>query len=298
MKDSGKPDGTPLGLPSELIDWLNKPVARFIHFGVAAGAVLLFFTIVAIVLANSPWGSGFLGFWETEIGINAGSLELERSLREWINDGLMTLFFFVIALELKRELVVGEMRNPRIAALSVFAAIGGMVTPALFYLAIQKGQPGQGGWGTVMATDTAFVMGCLALLGSRIPRSMRLFMLSLAIVDDVGAILVVAIGYGHDLNWVALGLAVSGLVVVFAMGWLGIRHMGIYALAGIFVWIAADASGVHATVAGVVLGLMTPTRRWVIRWEITGAVTPKIAKHCEWPRPRRVKHCRRLNGWR
>lgn len=263
MKDSGKPGGVRTRLPPELIDWLNKPVARFIHFGIAAGVVLLLFTIVAIVLANSPWRAGFLGFWETEIGINAGSLKLERSLREWINDALMTLFFFVIALELKRELIVGEMRNPRIAALSIAAAIGGMVMPALFYLAIQKGQPGQNGWGTVMATDTAFVIGCLALLGSRIPPSLRLFMLSLAIVDDVGAILVVAIGYGHDINGFPLALAFSGLVGVFVMGWLGIRHIGLYTIAGVFIWFAVDASGVHATAAGVVLGLMTPTRRWV-----------------------------------
>jgi NhaA family Na+:H+ antiporter len=254
---------SPSQLPPERIDWLNKPVARFIHFGTSAGAVLLLFTIIAMVLANSPWSGGFLRFWETEIGIHAGPFEVSRSFQGWINDGLMTLFFFVIALELKRELVVGEMRDLRIAALSVFAAIGGMVTPALFYLAIQMGQPGQGGWGTVMATDTAFVIGCLALLGSRIPQSLRIFMLSLAIVDDVGAILVVAIGYGHDFNWLALGLAASGFVVVLGMGWLGIRHMGIYSLAGIFIWIAMDASGVHATVTGVVLGLMTPTRSWV-----------------------------------
>ncbi len=263
MKGDRKPGGRSPRLPRELIDRLSKPVARFIHFGVAAGAVLLLFTVVALVLANSPWSEDFLGFWETEIGITAGSLELTRSLRGWINDGLMTLFFFVIALELKRELVIGEMRNPRIAALSVFAAIGGMVTPALFYLAIQKGQPAQSGWGTVMATDTAFVMGCLALLGPRIPQSLRIFMLSLAIVDDVGAILVVAIGYGHDINWLAVGLAVSGLFVVCAMGWLGIRHIGLFSLAGVFVWITVDASGMHASVAGVVLGLMTPTRRWV-----------------------------------
>ncbi|MEN8716959.1 MAG: Na+/H+ antiporter NhaA [Verrucomicrobiales bacterium] len=263
MENSGKPGGVRARLPSEKIDWLTKPVARFIHFGVAAGIVLLFFTIVAIALANSPWKADFLGFWETKIGINAGSLKLERSLREWINDALMTLFFFVIALELKRELVIGELRNPRIAALSIAAAIGGMIVPAVFYLAIQKGQPGENGWGTVMATDTAFVIGCLALLGSRIPRSLRLFMLSLAIVDDVGAILVVAIGYGHDLTWLPLIMAASGLVGVSAMGWLGIRHIGLYALAGVLIWFAVDASGVHATAAGVLLGLFTPTRRWV-----------------------------------
>ncbi|MAS94265.1 MAG: Na+/H+ antiporter NhaA [Verrucomicrobiales bacterium] len=261
-REQNLPPETPR-LPAELIDWLRKPVARFIHFGVAAGGVLLLFTIVALIIANSPWSAGYLRFWETEIGINAGSFEVTRPLRGLINDGLMTLFFFVIALELKRELVVGEMRNLRVAALSVCAALGGMVMPALLYLTIQMGQPGQSGWGTVMATDTAFVIGCLALLGPRIPQSLRIFMLSLAIVDDVGAILVVAVGYGHDINWIALGLSVFGFIVVFGMRRLGIRHMAIYFAAGLFVWIATDLSGVHATVAGVVLGLMTPTRRWV-----------------------------------
>ena len=223
MKSDETATGANARLPSERIDWLNKPIGRFLRIEAAAGAALLLATIVALALANSPWSGEFLKIWETQIGITAGPLETSRSLREWINDGVMTLFFFVIALELKRELVLGELRHFRIASLSIFGALGGMIVPAALFLALQWGQPGQSGWGTVMATDTAFVIGCLALLGSRIPQSLRVFMLSLAIIDDIGAILVVAIGYGHGMNWVALGVAgfgvggpVSGRVVADA----------------------------------------------------------------------------------
>ena len=263
MKADGAETGGAPGLPSERIDWFSKPIARFLRIEAAAGAALLLATVVALALANSPWSGEFLKIWETQVGITAGPLETSRSLREWINDGLMTLFFFVIALELKRELVLGDLRHFRAASLSIFAAFGGMAVPALLFLALQWGQPGQSGWGTVMATDTAFVIGCLALFGSRIPQSLRVFMLSLAIVDDIGAILVVAIGYGHGMNWVALSIAGCGVIIVRGMARLGVRSIPAYLLAGTFLWIAVDGSGVHATITGVVLGLMTPTRRWV-----------------------------------
>jgi NhaA family Na+:H+ antiporter len=190
-------------------------------------------------------------------------LEFTRSVQHWINDGLMTLFFFLVALELKRQLVLGDLNNPRMAALSIAGALGGMLVPAALYLLMQSGQTGATGWGTVMATDTAFVIGCLALLGSRIPQSLRVFMLSLAIVDDIGAIVVVAIGYSSHIAWGALALAVLGVVIVRAMTLVGFRGFPIYFLAGGFIWLAVDASGIHATITGVILGLMTPARRWV-----------------------------------
>jgi NhaA family Na+:H+ antiporter len=175
----------------------------------------------------------------------------------------MTLFFFVVALELKRELVLGELSEPRVAALSVAAAAGGMLVPAALYLSLQSGQPGAHGWGTVMATDTAFVVGCLALLGPRAPHGLRVFLLSLAVVDDIGAVLVVAVGYSRALGWPALALGGAGLAVVHGMGLLGVRSVVLYVLAGGLVWLAADSSGIHATVTGVALGLLTPTRGWV-----------------------------------
>lgn len=175
----------------------------------------------------------------------------------------MALFFFLVALELKRELILGELNSPRIAALSIAGALGGMLVPSVLYLILQWGQPGQHGWGTVMATDTAFVIGCLALLGSRIPQSLRVFMLSLAIVDDIGAILVVAIGYSSHISWWPLVLASLGLASVRLMAVLGFRGFPLYFLVGGCVWLAIDASGIHDTITGVILGLMAPARRWV-----------------------------------
>jgi NhaA family Na+:H+ antiporter len=250
-------------LPKELLDRLTKPFSRFLALHAATGAVLLLFTAAALFLSNSPWAPAFLHLWDTQIGLQVGAWEFAHSLRDWINDGLMTLFFFLVSLELKRELVLGELSNPRMAALSISAALGGMVVPAALYLMLQAGQAGEHGWGTVMATDTAFVIGCLALLGRRIPQSLRIFMLSLAIVDDIGAVLVVALGYSSHIVWGALALAGLGIAVVRAMALLGFRSFPIYFLVGAFVWLAVDASGIHATVTGVILGLMTPARRWV-----------------------------------
>jgi NhaA family Na+:H+ antiporter len=256
--------GAGLGqLPREFIDRLTKPFARFLGIEAAAGVVLLLFALAALFLSNSPWAHPFLSAWETQVGLHIGSLEFARSLRDWINDGLMTLFFFLVSLELKRELVLGELKNPRTAALSIAGALGGMLVPAALYLMLQAGHPGESGWGTVMATDTAFVIGCLALLGSRIPQSLRVFMLSLAIVDDLGAILVVAIGYTSHFAWGGLALGVLGVAVVRVMALVGIRSFALYFLVGGFTWLAVDASGIHATVTGVLLGLLTPARRWV-----------------------------------
>jgi NhaA family Na+:H+ antiporter len=250
-------------LPREFVDRLTKPFVRFLRIEAAGSAVLLLFTVAALALSNSPWAYLFLNTWETPIGLQLGSLEFARSLKEWINDGLMTLFFFLVALELKRELVLGELHNPRMAALSIAAALGGMLVPAGLYLMLQLGHPGEAGWGTVMATDTAFVIGCLALLKSRIPHSLRVFMLSLAIVDDIGAILVVAIGYSSRIAWGALAVGAFGVALVRVMALVGVRSVAVYCLVGGFSWLAIDASGIHATVTGVILGLLTPARRWV-----------------------------------
>lgn len=250
-------------LPRELVDRLTNPLARFLRIETLGGAVLLAAAVTALVLSNSPWAHFFANVWETSIGLRVGSVDFARSLRDWINDALMTLFFFLVAVELKRELVLGELNNVRVAALSIAAAFGGMIMPAALYLLLQAGQAGAVGWGTVMATDTAFVIGALALLGARIPQILRVFMLSLAIVDDLGAILVVAIGYSSQIVWQALLAAAVGIAVIPVMARIGVRSVPVYFVVGGFIWIAIDASGVHATVAGVILGLLTPTRRWV-----------------------------------
>jgi NhaA family Na+:H+ antiporter len=250
-------------LPKEPIDRLTRPLTRFLRIETASGAVLLLAAAAALILSNSPWVDSFLAVWETPLGLQIGTLTLVHPARDWINDALMTFFFFVVALELKRELILGELRHPRVAALSIAAAFGGMLVPAAIYLALQLGQPGQHGWGTVMATDTAFVIGCLALLGRRAPQGLRVFLLSLAVIDDIGAILVVAVGYSDEIGWTALAAAGAGVAAVRALALLGIRSVPIYILAGALIWLAVDASGIHPTVTGVALGLLTPTRGWV-----------------------------------
>jgi NhaA family Na+:H+ antiporter len=250
-------------LPEVPADWLTRPLMRFLRIEAVAGAVLLLSTLLALVLSNAAWSSQFIAMWEIHAGFRLGDIEFSRSLRSWINDALMTLFFFVIALELKRELVLGELRDRRMAALPLAAAFGGMVAPVGLYLLLARGGPSASGWGAVISTDTAFVIGCLATLGSRIPQSLRLFLLSLAIFDDIGAILVVAIGYVEALNWIAIGYAGFGLAIVAVIARLGIRSILVYFAIGGGIWLALDASGVHATLAGIILGLMTPARSWV-----------------------------------
>ncbi|MBL8174679.1 MAG: Na+/H+ antiporter NhaA [Bryobacterales bacterium] len=257
MKDS-------LGrLPTEPVDRFTRAFTQFVRVEATAGAFLLFCTVIALAVSNSPWAESFLAFWETKAGFQWGGLEITRSLKHWVNDGLLTIFFFVVALELKREVVLGELKNPRTVGLSVAAALGGMALPAGIFLLVEGGGKAASGWGTVMATDTAFMIGGLAVLGSRIPQSLRLFLLSLAIFDDIGAILVVAIGYGGALQWAPLAMTGLGLLLVFAMARVGIRSIPMYFVMGILVWFALDASGIHPTLAGVMLGLMTPARSWV-----------------------------------
>jgi NhaA family Na+:H+ antiporter len=250
-------------LPKAPADRVTLPIMHFLRIEAMAGIALLLSTLAALGLANSAWSDQFLEFWQTQAGFTLGAVEFTRSLKQWINDGLMTLFFFVIALELKRELVLGELRVPRVAALPIAAALGGMAVPAVTFLLLSGSGAHAGGWGTVMSTDTAFVVGCLAILGSRIPQSLRLFLLSLAVFDDVGAILIVAVGYAEALNWVAIGLTGIGLAVVWGAARLGIRGIPVYSLLGAAIWLALDASGINATLAGVLLGFMTPARSWV-----------------------------------
>ena len=251
-------DEHPPALPPGPIDQILNPLLRFLHVEAASGIVLLLATVVALVLANTSAAEAFLRFWKTPIGIQVGRFEFRHSLQHLINDGLMVIFFFVVGLEVKRELVMGELRGFQRAALPVAAAIGGMLVPAGIYLLLQAGKPGQHGWGIPMATDIAFVVGCMAVLGSRVPHGLRVMLLTLAIADDIGAILVIAIGYTHGLSlpWLMVGLA--GFGVIYAMGRLGIRRFGPYVVIGIIIWYAFHESGIHATISGVILGLMTP----------------------------------------
>ena len=246
--------------PEKPIDRVVEPLTRFLHVESASGIALLVFTAAALVLANSTFSETFLAFWKTPVGLTVGSIEFRHPLKHWINDGLMAVFFFVVGLEVKREIVVGELRDLRQAALPIAAALGGMLAPALIYLYFQWGAAGQSGWGIPMATDIAFVVGCLAVLGPRVPRSLRVMLLSLAIADDIGAILVIAIGYTSELHLGALAWGFAGIGLVVVLTRLGVRSLLLYVLAGAGVWLGFHESGVHATIAGVILGLLTPAR--------------------------------------
>jgi NhaA family Na+:H+ antiporter len=239
---------------------LVTPLARFFQIEAAGGVVLLACVAVALVLANSPLAAGFDNFWKQPIGLQVGPFHIEHSLLDWINDGLMTLFFFVVGLEIKREAVLGELRDPQKALLPIVAALGGMVAPAVIYFVLVAGPDARRGWAVPTATDIAFVVGILTLLGPRVPHGLKVLLLTLAIADDIGAVLVIAVAYNAGFAGAALGLAFAGLGLVVLMQWLGFRSTLPYVVVGAGVWLALLASGVHPTLAGVALGLLTPTR--------------------------------------
>ncbi len=250
-------------LPRAPIRRITDPLHRFLRIESSSGVLLLASTAAALVLANSPMAEAFLAFWETPAGFRFGGVEIALTLKHWINDFLMAVFFYVIGLEVKRELVLGELRDLRRAALPIAAAAGGMIVPAAIYWLLQVGAPGERGWGIPMATDIAFVVGCLAVLGSRVPARLRIALLSLAIADDIGAILVIAVGYTSHLDFGALLLSLAGLALIWVLMKFGVRSVALYLAVAVFIWFELHASGVHATLAGVVLGLMTPTRAWI-----------------------------------
>ena len=240
--------------------FIGRPVTRFLAIETSGGALLLAATLVALIWANSPWSGSYATLWSTEITFGVGSFRVSGSLVHWVNDALMALFFFVAGLEIKRELVHGELRNPRAAALPVIGAVGGMIVPATLFLALNSGAPASHGWGIPVATDIAFAVGVVTLLGRRCPPSLKLFLLTLAIADDLGGIIMIALFYagGIQFGWLA-GTAVL-LGAVYLMRRAGIWYMPLYLTVGIGVWITMYQSGVHATVAGVLLGLLCPTR--------------------------------------
>jgi len=235
-----------------------RPLAAFTATEASGGIVLLAATALALIWANSPWDGRYFDLVHHELGIDFRAFEIRDSFGHLVNDGLMTVFFFVVGLEIKRELVEGELASPRKAALPVAAALGGMVAPALIYTAWNLGGEGVHGWGIPMATDIAFAMGVLALLGGRAPTSLKVFLLALAIVDDLGAILVIAVFYTDSVSWVALGWAAAVLVGVLVVRRAGVQAIWLYVVLGIFLWAAVYKSGIHATIAGVVLASLAP----------------------------------------
>ena len=238
-----------------------RPVREFLRVEAAGSILLLLAAATALIWANSPWASSYDALWHAHLVIDVGPLYLDESIQHWVNDALMVIFFFVVGLEIKYELVNGDLRDPKTAALPIIAAIGGMVVPAALYLALNPpGSDGNAGWGIPMATDIAFAVGVLGVLGRRIPSAARLFLLTLAIVDDIGAILVIAVFYTSDLSLGWLAIAIGLLALMLVARRLRIWTVVVYAVLGVGVWFALLESGVHATLAGVAIGLLAPAR--------------------------------------
>lgn len=236
---------------------MSQPVARFLATEAGSGLLLLAGAVAALAWANIP-GADYERFWATEASIQVGGAGITLDLRHWINDAAMAIFFLTVGLEINREATVGELRRARYVLVPVFGAIGGVVVPALVYFAFNHGTPAQHGWGIPISTDTAFLVGILALFGPRCPDQLRLFFLTLAIVDDVAAITVMAVFYTPDVSMPALVVSVGLVGVLFLLRWAGVWQLRLYAVVGIALWFAVYESGVHPTLAGVLIGLLVP----------------------------------------
>ena len=243
------------------MDSVGRAFQRFVDIEGFSGILLMIATVVALVLANSPWSRIYFAILEQDFTIGFDPVfAISQPVLIWINDGLMAIFFFVVGLEIKRELLIGELSSLRQASLPIMAAIGGMVVPALVYLAFNAGKPSASGWGIPMATDIAFALGVLSLLGKRVPIALKVFLTALAIVDDLGAVLVIAFFYTSRIVWIDIWIAAGLLALLFLYGWAGGRKLIVFAVGGVLIWLAFVFSGVHATVAGVLVALTVPVR--------------------------------------
>jgi NhaA family Na+:H+ antiporter len=240
------------------VERIVRPFQDFAAKQSSGGIVLIAATVLALVWANSPWGDSYVALWHTKLTVGVGDFSVSKDLTHWINDGLMAVFFLVVGLEIKREVFVGELSSARNAALPIAAALGGALVPALIYLAINAGTEGSAGWGIPMATDIAFALGVLALLGDKVPVALKVFLTALAIVDDIVAVLVIAFFYTSQISWGALGIGATFLAALVVANLIGVGRTLVYALLGVGLWLCFLLSGVHATIAGVLLALTVP----------------------------------------
>jgi NhaA family Na+:H+ antiporter len=240
------------------VERIVRPFQDFADKQSSGGILLIAVTAVALVWANSPWGESYAALWHTKLTVGVGDASISKDLTHWINDGLMAVFFLVVGLEIKREVLVGELSSVRGAALPIAAALGGAMVPAAIYLAINAGAEGSAGWGIPMATDIAFALGVLTLLGDKAPVAIKVFLTALAIVDDIVAVLVIALFYTSEISWGALGIGGIFLVALIVANLIGVGRTLVYALLGIGLWLCFLLSGVHATIAGVLLALTVP----------------------------------------
>lgn len=259
------------------IQRLVRPFQEFADLEASGGILLIGCTVAALVWANSPFAGSYFHFWHMDLTFGRIGGLLAKPLHFWINDGLMALFFLLVGLEIKREILVGELASFQRAVLPIAAALGGMIVPAAFYLLFNHGGPGAAGWGIPMATDIAFALGVLALLGSRVPTSLKVFLAALAIADDIGAVLVIAFFYTERISWISLGVGGVFFVALLAANRAGVRHLLIYAILGLGLWVAFLQSGIHATVAGVLLAMTIPARqRTASRAVLTSNESPML----------------------
>ncbi len=256
-----------------------RPIVVFANTEASGGIVLLAAAAIALAWANSPWDERYFDLWATHLSLDLELFSIEESLGHAVNDGLMAIFFFVVGLEIKRELVHGELSSPRKAALPVAAAIGGMAVPALVYAAFNAGSDGAKGWGIPMATDIAFAMGVLALLGRRAPLSLKVFLLALAIVDDLGAILVIALFYTEAISFESAAWAFLVGATIFAFARAGVRSVDVYVVLGVLFWAAIYKTGIHATIAGVILAALTPSRPRLDHAEFEENLAQLVSNH-------------------
>ena len=241
----------------------GRPLERFLHIEAASGIVLMLVAAAALAWANSAWSDSYFSLWHTPIGVRIGGFSFERSLEWFVNDGLMVIFFFVVGMEIRRELHEGELSELRRAALPAAAALGGMLAPAGLYLLLASAPELRSGWGVPMATDIAFAVGILTLLGKRVPAALRVLLLALAVIDDLGAIVVIAAFYSSGIALSGLGIAGAGVGVLFAMQRAGVRSKLAYIAPGLVTWAGIYMAGIHPTIAGVIVGLSTPVRAWL-----------------------------------
>jgi len=246
-----------------VVRFAGRPLERFLQIEAASGILLLLLAAVALVWANSPWAESYVELWHTPLGIRIGAATFERSLEWFVNDALMVIFFFVVGMEIRREIHHGELSEWRRAALPAAAALGGMLAPAALYLSVAGAPSTRSGWGVPMATDIAFAVGILALLGKRVPAALRVLLLALAVIDDLGAIVVIAIFYSSGVALFGLMIGALGLGGIFAMQRLGVRSKLAYIVPSVVMWAGIYAAGIHPTIAGVIVGLVTPVRAWL-----------------------------------
>lgn len=265
------------------LDTLREPFKRFLQIESSGGIILIIATLSALIIANSAWGDEYESLWKTYFTIGADFIQLSKPIILWINDGLMAIFFFMVGLEIKREMLAGELSSPKQAAFPIAAAIGGMLLPALLFIILNKGEVGSEGWGIPMATDIAFSLGILSLLGKRVPLALKVFLVAFAIVDDIGAVLVIAIFYSAEIYWNMLLVAGGLFLILVLFNYYNVRYIPLYMIVGWIIWYLFLISGIHPTIAGVLIAFTIPASPKIRLRDFTSRLKKDLDGFCDEP---------------